>query len=426
VLNKTISMMNNLQRKTDFKFDEKLERDYVLYGSSQDRNYLSVAYVVFVLFYALFAISDYYLVPQWFSLFCAIRFVFVIPVFLFTLYILHQPKYVHMKHNIVLLSYVVGGLGIALMLILDPMNITYYGGLFLVFSAAYYMLNLKAESALLGGCLILLVLVGGWLLSSNFNLTSFFFLIFYVAHNILGFIGAYEIEKYRRHEFLRIRDLNVSQSALNQMVHEKSEELSQAQISTIFALAHLAESRDKMTGEHVERVSALCAKLADALPLTYFESTEYKQEFVKAIHLASVLHDIGKISISDVILNKPGKLTHDEYEIMKTHVFIGSATLSKLYEAYPNNQFISLGIEITQCHHEKWDGTGYPRQLKGKEIPLSARIMAIADVYDALISRRPYKEAFPHKLALEIITNDTGTHFDPDLVPYFINLFEIK
>jgi len=140
--------------------------------------------------------------------------------------------------------------------------------------------------------------------------------------------------------------------------------------------------------------------------------------------LASSLHDIGKVGIPDSILNKPGKLTEDEFSIMKTHVEIGTNTLSKLQEEYPNNSFVQLGIEITQCHHEKWDGNGYPKGLSGNDIPLSARIMAIVDVYDALISQRSYKLAYTHEDAIVMINEQIGKHFDPDLVNYFNELFK--
>ena len=205
---------------------------------------------------------------------------------------------------------------------------------------------------------------------------------------------------------------------------DKDEEISKAQVSTIVALARLAESRDKLTGEHIERVGELCYKLTQILPTQYFESASHKIEFTNVIRLASSLHDIGKVGISDSILNKPGHLTSYEYDIMKTHVNIGTEILSKLYEEYPKNSFVRLGIEITKCHHEKWDGSGYPSGVAGKDIPLAARIMALADVYDALVSQRPYKNAMNHDEAMHIIINDSGKHFDPELLEYFQEIFK--
>ncbi len=135
---------------------------------------------------------------------------------------------------------------------------------------------------------------------------------------------------------------------------------------------------------------------------------------------ASTLHDIGKVGIPDSILHKPGKLTSQEFEIMKNHTNIGANTLLEVKKKYPDSKFLELGINITLYHHEKWDGSGYPHGLRGENIPLSARIMAIADAYDALRSKRVYKEAYSHEKSLEIIKQGKGTHFDPEIVDVFI------
>ena len=131
------------------------------------------------------------------------------------------------------------------------------------------------------------------------------------------------------------------------------------------------------------------------------------------------LHDIGKIGIPDAILLKPGKLTPAEFTVMKTHVEIGYQTLKNIDKRYQKNAFLQMGLDITRYHHEKWDGSGYLSQLKGEQIPLSARIMALADVYDALRSKRVYKSAFPHEEAVSIIQEGRGKHFDPELVDLF-------
>ena len=137
---------------------------------------------------------------------------------------------------------------------------------------------------------------------------------------------------------------------------------------------------------------------------------------------ASALHDIGKVAISDAILLKPGKLTAEEFEIMKTHTVVGAKTLQTMLEHYPENTFIIMAIEISLSHHEKWDGSGYPENLKGKSIPLSARIMALADVYDALTSERCYKTAFSHEKSRDIILEGRGKHFDPAVIDAFLVL----
>ncbi|MGM0451563.1 MAG: HD domain-containing phosphohydrolase [Thermodesulfobacteriota bacterium] len=209
---------------------------------------------------------------------------------------------------------------------------------------------------------------------------------------------------------------------LQELVEEQVREISDAQMAMIFALAKLAESRDDDTGKHIERVQSYCRLLAEAL----IENTHYKpgldHRFVKNIFYASPLHDIGKVGISDNILLKPGKLTTEEYEIMKTHTLIGARTLEAVREKYPQNDFINMGIEIARWHNEKWDGSGYPDGLSGEKIPLSARIMTVADVYDALRSKRCYKPAYSHEKATEILKNDAGSHFDPLLVEIYMSL----
>lgn len=406
-------------RKTNLRFNNELENSYLNYASKRDKIFIRIAYLLFILLYGLFSIVDYYLVPQWFDFFFIIRFYFVIPLLFITLILTYLPHYNKFKQISILTSYIVGGLGIAIMLILEPLNIVYYGGLFLVFTSGYFMLNLNTEYVIIGSIFILVVLVIGLTSTNSVNLTTLSAIVFFISQNIIGSIGAFSIEQFRRNEFLHVNSLNETQEMLNKMVGDKIEEISKAQTSTILALARLAESRDKNTGEHIERVGELCYKLADNLPLTYFDSSDQKNDFVHSIRLASSLHDIGKVGIPDSILNKPGKLTYEEYEIIKTHVEIGARTLSKLHDEYPNNSFVRLGIEITQCHHEKWDGSGYPNGLVGLNIPLSARIMSIVDVYDALRSERSYKQAYTHEETMSILNDDSGKHFDPDLLLIF-------
>ena len=206
---------------------------------------------------------------------------------------------------------------------------------------------------------------------------------------------------------------------LEEMVADKVHEISEAQIATIFALVKLAESRDDETGAHIERTASFCRLLAEKARALPAYSAYITDEYVATIFRASPLHDIGKVGISDLILLKPGKLTPEEFAIMKTHVEIGYQTLKNIDKRYQNNAFIQMGLDITRYHHEKWDGSGYLFELKGEAIPLSARMMALADVYDALRSKRVYKPAFPHEKAMEIILEGRGKHFDPALVDLF-------
>jgi len=206
---------------------------------------------------------------------------------------------------------------------------------------------------------------------------------------------------------------------LEDLVEEKVKEISASQISTIHALVKCAESRDDDTGKHIERTSLFCRLIADGL----LEAGKYTDivdtAYVDNVSKASPLHDIGKIGITDEILLKPGRLTTEEFEIMKTHVDIGYDTLISTYEMYPGNVFLQIGLEIAKCHHEKWDGSGYMQELAGEDIPLSARVMALSDVYDALRSRRVYKEPYSHEKTLGIILEGRGTHFDPAIADVF-------
>lgn len=406
------------------KFDRDLEDQYKAYSASKDRHYIRIAFMLFSLLYGLFSITDYLLVPEYFLVFFFIRFAIVIPVLLLTIAFTFYKGYYRYKQLILSVDYIIGGMGIVVMLLLEPLNIIYYGGLFLVFTSGYFMLHLNTRNAIIAGFVILSGFLIGILITNQMTLTLFSVSMFLLAENIIGALGAYQLERFKRNEFLHISKLNASHDDLSIAVTEKTEEISKAQISTIYALAKLAESRDLETGEHIERVGDLCYKLASLLPIHYFDTPANKTEFVRAIRIASALHDIGKVGIEDAILNKPGPLNDEELIIMRKHAEIGSSTLYKLHEQYPNNAFVNLGIEITSYHHERWDGSGYPKGLSGLNIPLSARIMAIVDVYDALASPRPYKPAFTHEHAIEILLSESGKHFDPDLIPYFISLFE--
>ena len=188
---------------------------------------------------------------------------------------------------------------------------------------------------------------------------------------------------------------------------------------TIFALARLAESRDPETGAHLERVRSYCRVLAEELRRCGHSPGLIDEEFCRLIFQTSPLHDIGKVAIPDAVLLKPGRLTPEEYAIMKTHTTHGAATLEAAMERYPNVGFLRMAYQIAMTHHEKFDGTGYPCGVSGTDIPMCGRIMAVADVYDALTSKRVYKDAFSHEKARDIIRSDSGTHFDPDVVDAF-------
>jgi putative two-component system response regulator len=188
----------------------------------------------------------------------------------------------------------------------------------------------------------------------------------------------------------------------------------------IFAMAKLAESRDPETGAHLERVRGYSRVLAQDLAGVERFREEITPEYARLIYLTSPLHDIGKVGIPDVVLLKPGRLSDREFEIMKYHTTLGAQTLDAALKQFPDVKFLRMGRDIAATHHERFDGTGYPNKLKGDEIPLCGRIVALADVYDALTSKRVYKSAFAHDVARSMILGDSGTHFDPAIVDAFI------
>ncbi|MDR0326848.1 MAG: response regulator [Planctomycetaceae bacterium] len=188
----------------------------------------------------------------------------------------------------------------------------------------------------------------------------------------------------------------------------------------IFAMAKLAESRDHETGAHLERVQHYCRALSQRLAFSNKFRDVIDAEFISLIFQTSPLHDIGKVGIPDAILLKPGRLDPYEFEVMKTHTTIAAATLDAALKKFPGVAFLKLARDIAESHHEKVDGTGYPHGLRGDDIPLCGRILAVADVYDALVSKRVYKDALTHDAARAIIEEERGKHFDPDVVDAFL------
>lgn len=226
------------------------------------------------------------------------------------------------------------------------------------------------------------------------------------------------LEKRRREELME------TNCTLQGKVDRYYRGLQDSHRGMIFALSKLAESRDPETGEHLERLQEYCRVLCEALRSDARHTETLTQEFVDNLVAASPLHDIGKVGIPDAVLLKPGRLTAEEFDVMKTHAQLGADTLAASAEHYGNNALLEMGIELTQFHHEKWDGSGYPSGLSGESIPLSARILALGDVYDALTSKRVYKDAFSHDVSRSIILEGRGSHFDPTVVDAFLRVEE--
>ena len=190
--------------------------------------------------------------------------------------------------------------------------------------------------------------------------------------------------------------------------------------TTIFCLARLAESKGSEIGQHLERIRGYSKLLAEQLITDETIARQLPAGFAELIYQSSPLHDIGKAGIPDSILLKPGSLNDDEWTIMKRHSEIGAETLAAALRVHPGAEFLRIAHNIAWAHHERWDGSGYPRGLKGDEIPWSARIVALADVYDALTTRRVYKAAVAHDAARGILLQGTGSHFDPRVVQAFL------
>jgi len=211
--------------------------------------------------------------------------------------------------------------------------------------------------------------------------------------------------------------------SIDELIHERTAQLRRLQNSLVSVLADMVESRDKTTGGHIERTTAYIKILMNAMMERGVYIDELRDWDIEVVASSARLHDLGKITVSDLILNKPDKLTSKEYEIMKTHAMEGEKNIERIVSRSGNEAFLRHAKLFAGYHHEHWDGSGYPHGLKETTIPLQGRILAVADVYDALISTRPYKRAFTHEEAMRIIMANSGTHFDPNITDV---LYEVE
>ena len=210
-------------------------------------------------------------------------------------------------------------------------------------------------------------------------------------------------------------------------IYEKqTKSISHMQNGLILVLADLVESRDKCTGDHIKKTAEYARIIMEQLKKDNIYTDELTDEFIEDVVRSAPLHDIGKIQIPDAILNKPGKLTDEEYEKLKNHTTAGKDIISSAIDmvSEESSGYLNEARNLAYCHHEKWDGNGYPQHLAGLDIPLSARIMAVADVFDALVSKRSYKAPFKFEEAIDMIKKESGTHFDPKIVEAFIKAMD--
>lgn len=231
--------------------------------------------------------------------------------------------------------------------------------------------------------------------------------------------------KYLQDQLIEYQhELETINERLEVAVRDRTEQVERIQQVTVFSLAKLAESRDTETGDHLERMRSYTRELALELRREGPYRNLITDGFIESLYRSSPLHDIGKVGIPDSILLKPGKLTPHEFDVMKSHTLIGGDTLRAAEREAGGDLFLAMGRDIAYFHHEKWDGSGYPHGVSEDTIPLSARIAAVADVYDALSSKRPYKDAFSHEKSVHIITEGRGTHFDPAVHDAFLRCEE--
>jgi HD-GYP domain-containing protein (c-di-GMP phosphodiesterase class II) len=232
------------------------------------------------------------------------------------------------------------------------------------------------------------------------------------------------IDDAHRNVVLAKDQLEIHANKLEELVLLRTKQLTATQDMTVFALAHVVDSRDPETGEHLQRMRRYAQMIALELADTGPYAAIIDQQFLENLYRSSPLHDIGKVAVPDAILQKHGPLTDKEFEEMKKHVVVGGQTLELARDQVGSGTFMDMAAEIARYHHEKFDGTGYCSGLRGQEIPLSARIVALADVYDALTSRRAYKPPYTPDYAREIIVHESGAHFDPVIVNAFLARFE--
>lgn len=220
-------------------------------------------------------------------------------------------------------------------------------------------------------------------------------------------------------------ELKKHRDRLDDLVRDRTRQLALTQEVTIEAMATLAEWRDPETGGHIKRTQSYVRTLAEYMRSLSRYSNALDENTVEWLYLSAPLHDVGKVSIPDSILLKPGRLTPEEFEKMKMHTIHGRDALAAAERKLGGNSFLQIAREIAYCHHERWDGMGYPQGLRATEIPLSARLMSVADVYDALTSMRVYKPALPHDEVSSIIQSGSGSQFDPHVVEAFLSVNEV-
>jgi len=404
---------------------------------------VDVILVLGIVLVPMFGIIDYFLYPQMFSRFMSYRLMASLACLVLFL-INRRWSLGHRSLYLGLIAFYAVGLGIVKMILdLGGYSTPYYAGLNLVFIGFSVMLPVGLSTILLHCAALYLIYLGLVLLFSLPDNPALFISnnMFLASTLLIALTGACINQKLRIREYLLRLDLERLRRKLeryskgleikvrkkDQDLMQKMEELrngrallADTQRASIYGLAKLAESRDKSTGQHLERIQVYCALIARRLCRFEAYRETMTEDYVAVLVDSCVLHDLGKVAIPDEILLKPDRLTPREYDVIKTHAAIGGDALGAIDRRLGEKSFIHLGREIAYFHHECYDGNGYPLGLRGQDIPLAARIVAVADVYDALTSNRCYREAMTHAAAVRLITNGRGSQFDPDVVDAFL------
>lgn len=294
---------------------------------------------------------------------------------------------------------------------------------------------LVRESSLFVSIFLLILAVGLWF--TKFSITGPINAIAFSAKAFaenLGDSSEDNVERIRRlnittgdeienlyHAFLKMSEDSTQYVS---DIETQGEKIRQTQNALIMVLADMVESRDKNTGDHVRKTAAYVEIIMEEMKKEGIYADKLTDEFVSNVIRSAPLHDVGKIQVPDAILNKPGKLTDEEFTIMKGHTTAGRDIMERAIATVPDSDYLYEARDLAEYHHEKWNGTGYPHGLKGEEIPLSARIMAVADVFDALVSTRSYKKGFSFEKSISIIEEGLGSHFDPQVAQAFLNTKE--
>lgn len=399
---------------------------YTEYRYKKNLQLVQFTFVGFLLLFALTIFQDVSNLESMSLVYPVLRFGIVLPIgFVVYGFTFWQGfwKYYQIAFTTV---YLIVMYSIIIFIMIEPTLPFYYFFLVIGFVWGFTLLDLAIPYIVLSNIAVLLVFVA----FSFFMIADVFpdiyqYLSFYVILLGILMISKLQTEKQLKYDYDNTLDLEDKSLDLEGEISKAVAQVAHTQLATVEALASLAESKDKTTGDHIGRVGYLCKVLAQKLPVSYFYDASYTQdEFIQTIELASLLHDIGKIGVDPLILNKEGPLSPDEFKQMEKHTTIGHQTLQRILKKFPKNTLISMGADIARHHHENWDGTGYPDKLEKYEIPLSARIVSIIDVYDALMSKRPYKEAFSFEESVSIMEKLKYIKFDPKLLDYFLQVIK--